>query len=147
MTVYRITLAIWADQLVASGRAARWNTNGSFMIYSAANRALACLENIVHRGRIGSNESFRTVEIEIPAHLAITEILKEDLPADWRDYTSYPISQALGDQWLHSNAGAVLKVPSAIIIDEFNYLINPQHSDFTSIKIKSILNFTFDGRL
>lgn len=147
MIVYRITLAKWAGQLTASGRAARWNSNGHFMIYSASTRALACLENMVHRRGIGADGLFRTTLIDIPEELKIKEIDKKKLPADWQEYTNYAFCQAMGDAWLEGNMTTVLRVPSAIIPEEFNYLINPQHPGFGRIKVQATEAFAFDKRL
>ncbi len=147
MMLYRITLAKWAGQLTASGRAARWNSNGHFMIYAASTRALACLENMVHRRGMGSDELFQTTVIQIPDGLKIKEIGKKKLPADWQEFTSYAFCQAMGDAWLKGNSTPLLRVPSAIIPEEFNYLINPRHPDFGRIKVQSIESFAFDERL
>ena len=71
MITYRIILEKRAGHLTASGRAARWNSNGHFMLYTASTRALACLENMVHRRSIGQDELFRVTMIEIPDDLKI----------------------------------------------------------------------------
>ncbi len=147
MITYRITLAKWAGHLTASGRAARWNSNGHFMIYTASTRSLACLENMVHRRSIGADDIFRVTLIEIPDDLKIKKINKDKLPGNWQEYINYTSCQAIGDAWLKENKTVVLQVPSAIIPEEYNYLINPQHPDFSTIKIRSIEKFTFDERL
>jgi RES domain-containing protein len=147
MITYRITLAKWAGHLTASGRAARWNSNGHFMLYSASTRALACLENMVHRRSIGADELFRVTLIEIPDQLRVQKIAKKALPPDWEAYMNYPLCQAMGDAWLKKNKTTVLQVPSAIITEEYNYLINPLHPDFPAIKVRSTEKFSFDERL
>ena len=147
MIVYRITLKKWAGRLTASGRAARWNSNGHFMIYAASTRALACLENIVHRRSIGRDDLFEITLIEIPDDLKIKKINKEKLPANWQEYINYTSCQFLGDAWLKENKTAVLQVPSAIITEECNYLLNPQHPDFGRIKAYAAEKFMFDERL
>jgi RES domain-containing protein len=147
MITYRITLEKWAGHLKASGRAARWNTGGHFMIYTAGTRALACLENMVHRRSIGSDELFRITLIDIPDDLKIKKIAKRKMPARWREYLHYASCQTIGDAWLKDKGSAVLQVPSAIITEEYNYLINPQHPDFYRIKVHAIEKFTFDERL
>jgi RES domain-containing protein len=147
MITYRITLEKWAGVLTASGRAARWNSNGQFMIYTASTRALACLENLVHRKSIGADELFRVTLIEIPDNLKMEKIDKKKLPVNWQEYINYAASQSLGDAWLKKHKTAVLQVPSAIISEEYNYLLNPQHIDFRSITIKTLEPFKFDERL
>lgn len=147
MITYRITLKKWAGLLTASGRAARWNSNGHFMIYAASTRALACLENMVHRRGVGSDELFQVTQIEIPDVLKIKKITKEKLQAEWQNYTNYAYCQAIGDAWLDTDETAVLQVPSAIIAEEYNYLLNPRHPDFSRVKVKAIERFAFDERL
>jgi RES domain-containing protein len=147
MFVYRITLKKWANSLTASGRAARWNSNGRFMLYSASTRALACLENVVHRRSIGKDDFFKVMVISIPDELTIAEIKRQDLPQDWSEYINYANCQVLGDSWLNSANTAILKVPSAIIPEESNYLLNPLHFDFRKVSIHATENFAFDERL
>lgn len=147
MITYRITLEKWAGRLNASGRPARWNTGGHFMIYTAGSRALACLENMVHRRGIGSDDLFRITLIDIPDDLKIKKVSKRKMPANWREYLHYASCQAIGDAWLKDKGSAVLQVPSAIITEEYNYLINPQHTDSYRIKVHAIEKFTFDERL
>ena len=147
MDVYRITLAKWADKLVASGRAARWNSADRFVIYSASSRALACLENVVHRTGRGLQADFRAICIHFPDTLPITTIPLETLPPNWSDYENHSVCQPLGDAWLDSRATAILRVPSAIVPAEVNYLFNPQHPDFLQIAIHSVEPFHFDNRI
>ena len=147
MNVYRIVLAKWADNLTGSGRAARWNSANRFVIYTASSRALACLENVVHRSGRGLQARFRTMVINIPDSLPVAEVQAETLPDDWATFENYSICQHNGDAWLSAGQTAVLRVPSAIIPLEFNYLLNPQHPDFRLISIKQVEPFTFDSRI
>jgi RES domain-containing protein len=147
MNVFRITLNKWAGSLIASGRAARWNGNGHWMIYTASTSALACLENVVHRRSLGNDDLFKVMVINIPDHLQIDDILLSNLPPNWKGFTEYTICQDLGNEWLNGGTSVVLRVPSSIIPEEYNYLINPQHPDFTAITIIAKEAFTFDERL
>lgn len=147
MVVYRITKAIYADRLVASGGAARWNGRGQFVIYTAASRALACLENVVHRSGEGLADLFRTMIIQVPDDLPIETITSESLPTDWTDFGRYDYCQQLGGNWLRSGQSPVLRVPSAIIPDEWNYLLNPAHPQFPLIRLLQTEPFVFDPRI
>ncbi len=146
MIVYRITTEKWCRNLQASGNPARWNTRGSLMIYTAGSRALACLENIVHRSGEMSGEVYKVMLIELPASIEIQEIKKTSLYKDWKSLTNYSNCQEKGNQWLKEGSTAVLKVPSVIIEEEFNYLINPQHNQFKKIKLADVEGFLFDAR-
>ncbi len=66
------------------------------------------------------------------------------LPEYWSDHNNYPICQKIGDKWIQNFESCVLRVPSAIIKNEFNYLINHQHQDFTRLKIVDVEDFEFD---
>jgi len=147
MLVFRIILAKYADKLIASGRAARWNPNDVEMIYSASSRSLACLENVVHRSGKGLNQVFDVLTIDIPRHIKIKKILLEDLPADWKDYDRVYLTQRMGEKWINNNDTAVLQVPSSIVSEEVNYLLNPKHKDFGEIKIVKRQPFVFDSRI
>ncbi len=147
MEVYRITLAKWADNLVASGRAARWNSADRFVIYTASSRALACLENVVHRTGRGLQADFRAICINIPDTVPITTIEVGTLPKNWDDFEQYGRCQQLGDALLNARQTAVLCIPSAIVSAEYNYLLNPQHPAFLQISIQRVEPFRFDSRI
>ncbi len=147
MEVYRICLARYADGLFASGRRARWNFADEFVLYTAASRALACLENIVHRSGEGLNEAFRVVVIEVPDDLPVTEISLADLPSTWANVGSYPICQSYGSAWYTAKTTAVLRVPSSIVPAESNYLLHTRHPDFNQIRLLGQEPFRFDARI
>ncbi len=117
------------------------------MIYTASTRALACLENLVHRSGEGLNRIFKTVEIDIPGSLTIQNVLRTQLKDDWTKRENYFQTRTIGDEWLKEKKSPILRIPSAIIPEEHNYLINPEHPDFQKISIKRISDFLFDNRL
>ena len=147
MEVYRITLAKYAQQLIASGTEARWNSRGYFVIYTAGSRALACLENLVHRDSEGLKNLFKVIVINIPDEVEITEIPETDLLENWTKSNNLYKTRQAGNTWLNLHTSCVLKVPSAVIKGEFNFLINPAHPVFSKIKIKALEEFEFDSRL
>lgn len=147
MIVYRITHLKWAGMLTPSGMPARWNSKGKFMLYTAESRALACLENLVHRRSIGPDELYRVTTIDIPKEVSIATLSTADLPTNWQEYTQYASCQTIGDAWLSASQSAVLKVPSAIIPEEHNYVINVLHPDMKFIQVKRVEPFSFDFRL
>lgn len=147
MLVYRISMVHRADSLTASGYPARWNSKGKFVIYTAGSRALACLENVVHRSGEGLLANFKVMTIHIPKGLKIKEVSVADLPKSWHHLENYVVTQHLGDRWLEKAESAILKIPSAIIQLETNYLLNPSHPDFNEIKLKSVEDFVFDPRI
>jgi len=149
MELYRITHTRWSDTLIASGRAARWNSNNVFVIYSSFTRSLACLENIVHYSGIDLSASFSIVIIDVQDDASMKELKLSSLPAGWykSDPDTYNRCRKFGDEWVMKNESLLLKVPSAIIKDEFNCLINTMHPDFNRIKRKAAEPFFFDPRI
>ena len=146
MIVYRITTAQWSKQLQASGNIARWNARGNFVIYTAGSRSLACLENLVHRSGEMCSKQYKVMLIEIPDSINMEEILLKSLDIDWKNLTNFSYCQSIGTKWLIAGKAAVLKVPSIIIEQEYNYLINAQHADFKKIKLIRDDDFGFDAR-
>jgi RES domain-containing protein len=149
MELYRIVLAKWANGLIASGRAARWNSNGVFVIYSSFSRSLACLENIVHHSGLDLTASFNVMVLSAPDDIAIHEIPVTMLPPNWHlsDPLTYNRCGQVGDDWYKRKDTVLLKLPSAIIKNEFNCLINAMHPDFSRIKLLDVEPFFFDPRI
>ena len=149
MQVYRISLSKWTNKLNASGNKARWSKKGSYVIYTASTRALACLENVVHRAGEGLQQAFKVMVIDIPDDILIEEILLKDLKKGWNnsDGLTYEICQAIGEDWLERGVSAILKVPSSIIQKESSYLFNINHQDFKKLKIIDLEDFEFDLRI
>ncbi|GAA4386446.1 RES family NAD+ phosphorylase [Hymenobacter koreensis] len=147
MLVYRICLAKYADGLFASGYRARWNFKDQFVIYTAASRALACLENVVHRSGEGLNEQFRVLVIDVPDDLLVEEINPADLPPGWEKASRYAVCQPLGSAWYEARRSAVLRVPSSIVPQESNFILHSRHPDFSRIQILGREEFSFDARI
>lgn len=147
MLVYRIVLNQYADSLKASGRAARWNANEIEMIYTSSSRSLACLENVVHRGQLGLNQVFSVMTIQLDDNIPKEKIQLKDLPQDWKEFYQMPLTQTIGGNWISKNKTAILEIPSSIVEEEVNYLINPKHPDFNFVKLIKTDPFVFDKRI
>jgi RES domain-containing protein len=149
MLVYNIRKAKYADSLKASGVANRWNKDDEFVIYAGGSISLSTLELVAHRSAIDLNLDYKLLFIETDSKSAdITEINVKDLPKNWKSIQSYPILQELGSKWYQAKKTLLLKVPSALIPWESNYLINVSHPDFAKkVKIKSAEDFLWDKRL
>ena len=146
---WRIVKDKYADSAFTGEGAARtggrWNTKGVRLVYASETRALAVLETLVHLNppvvfyykifRIGFNEKL------------VEELDRGRLPGSWRSLPVAPTTQFLGDQWLRQERSAILKVPSIVVPEEFNYLFNPAHRDFKQIELGTPVDFIFDPRL
>jgi RES domain-containing protein len=124
--------------------AGRWIPQGNLAVYTSENLALATLEVFVHA------ESNAIPLMSIPAFLAdsisVEAIKIDDLPSTWQEESAYPSLQAIEEDWLRSRRTAVLKVPSAIVPFEHNYILNPNHPAL-KISTDSSFDFKFDRRM
>lgn len=126
----------------------RWNSLNTKIIYTADSRALGTLEVSVHLDLSEDLPSDRFyIEIEIPDEITIQEVNLVDLPEVWNINPPILTTQIIGDDFVYYNDCAILKVPSSIVPQEFNYLINPNHPDASKIKVLSTTRMTFDSRL
>lgn len=146
MRIWRITASRHIDT-VFSGvgglyTSGRWHPQGYKISYTSESLALASLEVFGHSET--TDIPLACVSAIIPDITPILEIT--DLPANWQDVAAYPMLQEIGRKWLQALEYPVLKVPSAIIPVEYNYLINPEHPDL-QLQTEQVLEFQFDSRM
>lgn len=149
MIVFRLSRQAFINDISGYGAektGGRWNSKGIPVLYTAASRALAVVEIAVHVpvGIIPAN--YFLASVEVPDD----DILKLDtktLPKNWNSNPFVKATQTIGDNFIRSNTHLILQVPSATVTGDHNYLINPRHTDFNKVKIKSIDTFLFDSRL
>jgi len=125
---------------------ARWSSKGTSVVYTSDTLALATLEIIVNDSKLNLEEGYTAYSIEIPKKI-IYSPQPNTLPDDWHNNPHSRSSQIFGDHWVKSKKTAVMKVPSAVIPIESNYIINISHQDFSQIKINGPITFPFDKRL
>ena len=149
MEVFRIAREAFSRKLIASGRANRWNPDDQFIIYTGGSRSLSSLELIVHRNSISPALKYKVMIISIADEENLySNILQADLPKEWRSLDAYPELQQTGSKWYQSNSSLVLKVPSAVIPKEYNFLINTNHPEFESkISLVRTEDYFWDERL
>jgi RES domain-containing protein len=124
----------------------RWNSPGTSMVYTAQSQALAILEILVHLEKASVLVSYSLCAAHFEEDL-VEALDPKALPDNWRDYPPPSELRAIGDAWVAEQTSAVLEVPSVMVGDESNYLINPAHPDFSSITIGEPRPFEFDARL
>lgn len=126
----------------------RWNSLNTKLVYTAESRALATLEISAHLDLLEDLPTDRYfVEIDVPNNISLLEVKLEDLPKNWDAKPPISITQIIGDDFVFQEEAAILKVPSSIIPQEFNYLINPNHPDSKKIKAVKYVHMEFDERL
>ena len=147
MILFRISLEKHVG-LNSSGAENRWNKLGEFVIYAGGSRSLSTLELVVHRDSIRTKETYKVMQLFIPDDpTLITQISISDLPRDWRTRGAYSNLQNIGSNWYQSRTSLILQVPSAIIPQEFNYIINTQHPLFSFVQHVNTEDFFWDNRL
>lgn len=123
----------------------RWNAPGRRAVYASATKSLALLEILVHLdvGRPLPEFVAFTFDVEDKLITALTS----RLPRDWHTALGVLVTQQIGNDWLTSGQGLALAVPSAIVPEESNYVLNPAHPAFDGLKLGRALPFTLDPRL
>jgi RES domain-containing protein len=122
----------------------RWNSAGVPAAYAASTRSLCALEYLVHVDPDLLPDDLVFAQARF-SESAVERIAA--LPTGW-DEPGSASSVAFGDAWLRERRSLVLEVPSAVVVGELNYIINPRHSDFAGLFVSPELErFTFDERL
>ena len=125
----------------------RWNSVGTRMVYLGSSLALAALETLVHTPRFKLlEESYVYFEVSA-ADEWLLELDPTDLPADWRAAEIPKSTQRLGDAWCRERASLLLNVPSRVMPQEQNTLMNPEHPDRPKLAVEGPFKFQFDERL
>lgn len=150
MKVFRLCKAKYNGDLSGKGAelfGGRWNNKGVALLYTSDSVSLCNLEVLVHseKGEMPRNYVLHT--LEIPEEIQVLGLPTESLPADWRTFPHSEAARRIGDQFVKEGKYAVLKVPSAVVPNDFNYLLNPAHPDFSKIKITETVAYEFDARL
>lgn len=149
MEVFRIAQKPYAKSLVSSGSANRWNIKGQHVIYTGSSRSLSTLEFIVHKGAVTPSNSYQMMVISIADddHL-LRQIHLKDLPGNWRTFGAYSTLQKIGAEWFSDQQSLILKVPSSVIPQEYNYIINTEHPHFnTNVQLVRTEDYFWDARL
>lgn len=148
MTVYRITNSIYKDDISGTGAktyGGRWNQPGFAGLYTSGHISLCVLEMLVNITLPESQLRYHLLQVDIPDAAEPVAVSLKKLKKDWEtdaDYTRF-----IGTEFLKNKQSLVLKVPSAVIPEEYNYLVNPLHPDFKKVTIAKSFPFKFDKRL
>lgn len=146
MLVFRIAHKKYAENLSVSGLSGRWNSNGKLVLYTSENISLALLENMIYRVGTGFNDDYKIMLIEVLSE-NLEEIDAKKLPKNWREMDSYLELQKIGDIWYDQQKSLLLKVPSSVLPENFNIVINTTHPDFKKVKLIDVLDYEPDERL
>ncbi len=147
MIVYRLATEQYVEDLTGTGAklfGGRWNSTGIAALYATENISLALVEILVRADKTLLPPDYMLLKLEIPDHLSVATIHKNKLKKNWKEDLEY--TQFIGSSFVTTGAELALKVPSAIVEEENNFVINTNHADFKKVKIKSISKFQLDKR-
>ena len=128
----------------ASGR---WHTRGRRIVYCAETPASALLEILVHF-EIDVRDlpaKYRLLKLHAPDNLRLDLVAVADLPDDWLEQAD--VTRETGDRWLEAGRSPLLRVPSAVVPETFNVLLNPAHKDATEVTVVQVSDHVIDPRL
>lgn len=149
MIVYRLADRRYVDDKEGTGAklfGGRWNEVNTACIYTSEHISLALLEKFVHAKGSGSMRNIALLKMTIPDDETILfNVDLDKLEKDWTKNISY--TQWIGGQLLNDPLTLAFSVPSAIIPDEKNVIVNPRSKHFSRITFSTIINFNTDFRL
>lgn len=151
LEVWRITSERYAERAFDGEGArlygGRWNHPGTPVVYVSHTLSLCALEYLVHLEPELAPKDLVAIRAKIPTDVRIRRVEVSELPPGWRTYPAPDSLRDLGTAWGRSAETAILAVPSAIIPQELNYMLNPGHPDFGRIRLDPAEPFAFDPRL
>lgn len=124
----------------------RWNSPGVAVVYASESRALATLEVLAGLQTNSPLPEYVLIPAEFEDSLVVA-VEVEELPVNWRKNPPPPSTQRVGDDWIAGGGSAVLRVPSALVPQESNYLLNPRHTAFSEVRIGQPEGVAMDPRL
>ena len=148
MIVYRISNTVYNDDISGTGakiNGSRWNSKGVPALYTSQFISLAVLEMLVNTNFKDYAIALDLMYINLPDIQSVTNIDLKHLKNNWKDDFDY--TRYIGDSFFNQKESLILKVPSAVIHEEYNYLVNPLHNDFKKIKLIKTKSFWPDERL
>lgn len=149
MVVFRIARNLYIRDLSGTGAkryGGRWNAKGTAVLYTSRHRSLAILELLVNASIQTLPSDLSILKLEIPDLKNSSDISPSDLPDNWRSTPAPFHLSHIGSEWITSGSSLTLTVPSVIVPEEQNLLINPNHPDFNQVKVESISSFNVDSR-
>ena len=147
MLLYRISSSKYADDISGEGafrNGGRWNSKGKRIIYTSTSIALSSLEVLVHTDGVPIRKGLSLTTFQL-SDKYITAL--EALPEDWNSKPPSQSTRIVGDGFIDKKVSLGLKVPSVIVPEEYNVLINPLHIDMDKLSIVGNRTYVFDTRL
>jgi len=125
----------------------RWNSEGVPVVYASSTLALAALEFLVHVDIEDVPNDLVALGLEVPDDAGAKTVAVNALPGDWNQLPDHPACAKIGDEWAAEGTALLLRVPSAVVPEESNLLINPDHTRAGDVVVAFVRPFAFDSRL
>ncbi len=126
--------------------AGRWHNKGTSVVYVSGSLSLAALELLVHLDTADVLFDFAKCPIVFD-HSLVTRVDVAKLPRNWRNEPSPASLRSIGDRFISTAKTPVLAVPSVVVPEEWNYILNPNHPEFRRLQIGKVQRFKYDPRL
>ena len=151
MVVWRVTRRAHAEQPLTGEGArrfgGRWNHVGTSLVYTSATLSLAVLEYLVNLPISDLPDDLVSIQVQVPDDLARAELTIDDLPENWRTFPASEELKDIGSDWVREGMTPILSVPSVVIPNDLNYLVNPAHKEVRRVEVVSVEPFALDVRL
>ena len=149
MRLWRLTRVAHAalDGEGARLHGARWSSPGHPVVYAASHLSLAALEYLVHIDPEDAPDDLVALRLDVPDGATETVCEATALPAGWRETPPPPRCQAIGDEWAGRGEHLLLRIPSVLVPEETNVLLNPAHAEAASVRVSWSRPFAYDVRL
>ncbi len=151
MQIYRITQKEFAEDLSGNGArlfGGRWNSEGLFALYASSSRSLALLETLAHTpAKMLDVRVYHLITLSVPDNISAQKISVNSLLPGWDAPDTRPFTKKAGDTFLSTQKSLLLEVPSVMMQEEINYVINPLHHDMKQVKLIQKRRIYFDKRI
>lgn len=151
MEIYRITQKEYAGDLSGNGArlfGGRWNSEGFFALYASSTRSLALLETLAHTpAKMLDLRVYHLITLFVPDNISTQKILFANLLPGWDAPDTRPFTKKTGDTFLSDKENLLLQVPSVMMPEEINYVLNPLHKDMKQVKLLNTRRIYFDKRI
>lgn len=151
MQIYRITQKEYAEDLSGNGArlfGGRWNSEGFFALYASSSRSLALLETLAHTtAKMLDVRVYHLITLSTPDNIVTQKLSLKHLLPGWDAPDTRPFTKKIGDSFLTNKKELILEVPSVMMPEEINYVLNPLHEDMRQVKLVNKRRIYFDKRV
>ncbi|MCI0435937.1 MAG: RES family NAD+ phosphorylase [Gemmatimonadetes bacterium] len=126
---------------------ARWSSEGVAVVYAASHLSLSALEYLVHIDPGDVPDDLVALSIDVPDDAAVIVVTPDDLPAGWRETPPRAACQRIGNDWVADGKALLLRLPSVLVPEESNVLVNPAHPRAREVRVARTRPFVYDTRL